>query len=236
MSYFSTQTESVYGGHLFLANEFGKEAKTVEFVGRNKRVLEIGCANGRMSTLLAAQGCRITGVELNPALAEMARSHCEEVIVGNIEEEGVLSPHELFDVALMADVIEHLAYPDRLLERLRGYLRPNGSIVIAVPNVVFLLNRVPLLFGRFNYSPTGGILDATHLRFFTAKTIRELVTASGYTIESFYPAPLLLRGERLSQFKWLRPILWSLNGYLPMTAARLLPGLLASSFVVKATR
>jgi SAM-dependent methyltransferase len=236
MSYFSAQPELVYGGHLFLVNEFCKEAKTVEFVGRNKRVLEIGCANGRMSKLLVAQGCEVTGVELDPALAERARAHCREVIVANVEDDDVLSTREPFDVALMADVIEHLAYPDKLLERLRQYLRPDGYVVVAVPNVLFLQNRVPLMLGRFNYSPTGGILDATHLRFFTQRTIRELLVASGYTIESFYPAPMLLRGERLSQHSWIRPLLHSLNGYVPMTAARLWPGLLAAAFVVKATR
>jgi SAM-dependent methyltransferase len=236
MSYFAAQSEMVYGGHLFLVNEFCKEAKTVEFVGRNQRVLEIGCANGRMSRLLTAQGCEVTGVELNPVLAKMAREHCQRVILGNIEDDAVLPAEEQFDVALMADVIEHLAYPDRLLERLRGYLRPGGSVVIAVPNVLFGPIRVRFMFGRFNYSATGGILDATHLRFFTAKTIRELMTASGYTIESFYPAPMLLRGERLSRNQAIRPLLRSLNGYIPMAAARLWPGLLANAFVLKATR
>lgn len=234
MSYFANEADSVYVGSLFLVNEFCKEARTIELVGCEKMVLEIGCANGRMSKLLQANGCRVIGIELNAHLAEQAKPYCETVIVGDIEEDGLLSCDQQFDVVLMADVLEHLAYPDRLLERLHRHLKPGGHIVIAVPNIAYWAMRLTLLFGRFDYSLRGGLLDSTHLRFFTRRTLEAMVAACGYRMEIFYPVPSLLRGERLSQHRWLLPFLWVLNGYLPMLAARVLPGSVAVAFVVRA--
>lgn len=234
MSYFINAADSLYIGNLFLLNEFCKEARTIEFVGRDKTVLEIGCANGRMSKLLRANNCRVTGIELNARLAKMAEPYCEKVIVGNVEDAGVVPADEKFDVILMADLIEHLAYPDELLERLHSALKPGGYLVIAVPNIAYWTMRLHLLLGYFNYSLRGGLLDSTHLRFFTRRTLLEMLAACGYRVDAFYPVPWLLRGERLSRFHWLHPLLWLFNGFLPMLAARALPGSVGNSFVIRA--
>ena len=229
-----TIKDNVYSGELFLVNEFCKESKTIELVGNRKDVLEIGCANGRMTRLLRKNNCSITGIELNPDLANVAEQYCHKLIIGNVEEDNIIPSDELFDVILMADLIEHLAWPDNLLRKLYNCLKPGGYLVIAVPNVTFLTMRLRFVFGRFDYAEGGGILDSTHLRFFTLKTFRKLLVSTNYWIEKFYAAPFLFRGERLRKVRMLRLFIRVFNGILPMYIARLFPTFMAYSFVVRA--
>ena len=79
------------------------------------------------------------------------------------------------------DVMEHLRVPEKLLRDCRALLKPNGHLIVSLPNVANITVRLMLLFGRFNYTERG-ILDKTHLRFFTRKTARRLLTENGYDI------------------------------------------------------
>lgn len=156
----------------------------LELVGCGKRVLEFGCAGGYMSRWLVAAGNRVTGVEIDPSMAEEARAFCEEVVVADLDARRVpdLFPEALFDVAIFGDVLEHVRDPWRVLEETRAVLGPGGSVVISIPNVAHGNVRLSLLAGNFDYQELG-ILDNTHLRFFTLKTVKELCTRAGYAIE-----------------------------------------------------
>jgi 2-polyprenyl-3-methyl-5-hydroxy-6-metoxy-1,4-benzoquinol methylase len=220
---------------LFLVNRFCKEQQTISFVGGNRRVLEIGCANGRMSRFLTERGCDVTGVELDPELSRQAATVCRRVITGSIEVPETLPADEQFDVVLLADVLEHLAWPDRVLHRLGKSLAPGGALVIAIPNAAFWTMRLRLLLGRFDYSPNGGMLDRGHLRFFTRRSILRLLRECGFRIETVYAAPFLLRGERLSKVPFMKWVLWLFNGLIPAAIARLFPGAMAYAFVIRAT-
>lgn len=88
-----------------------------------------------------------------------------------------------FDVVVAGDVLEHVAEPGKVLVRVRPLLRPGGALFVSLPNVANVSLRLSLLFGRFDYAPRG-ILDATHLRFFTRTSGRRLLVAHGFAVVS----------------------------------------------------
>ena len=156
----------------------------IEMVGRGKRVLEFGCARGEMSRFLALGGCNVTGIEIDSDAAEEARKHCNEVIVADLDARHLvdLLPASSFDVAVFGDVLEHLRDPWQVLEETRTFLGPGAYVVMSIPNVAHGAVRLALLRGAFNYQELG-LLDDTHLRFFTAKTVRELCLRAGFRID-----------------------------------------------------
>jgi len=160
--------------------------------GRGRLLLDLGAAQGDMAELLTSQGFVVTAVEGDPVLAEMARKKCAETIVADLDQP---LPHfaQHFDVVLCADVLEHLKDPERVLREAVDRLKPGGIAAISVPNVAHLWMRLQLLLGSFNYRDRG-ILDRTHLRFFTLRSFRNLLADSGLkTVEmSASPVPLPL--------------------------------------------
>ena len=167
-----------------------KHSRNHIFVGlaaQGSRILELGCADGFISEHLVERGCTVTGVEADVQAAEYAKKWCERVIVCDLNRPGWLSTvGRDFDTVLCGDVLEHLANPWSTLREISQVLTPKGRVIISLPNIANLRMRLNLLMGRFDYQ-TGGILDITHLRFFTLKTARALVEESGYRIVSFYP-------------------------------------------------
>ena len=156
----------------------------LDLIGTDKRVVEFGCASGYMSRWLVGAGCRVTGVEVDAAMAAEARGICDEVVVADLDTRRVvdLLPGSAFDIAVFGDVLEHLRDPWRVLDETRSLLGDGGSVVISIPNVAHGNVRLALLRGSFEYQELG-LLDNTHLRFFTAKTVRELCMRAGYRIE-----------------------------------------------------
>lgn len=145
-------------------------------------VLDCGCAGGYVARPLVARGCTVDGVELDPEAAQQARGVCRRVHAGSIEDESVLAGIEpLYDRILLGDILEHLREPDRVLRRLADRLKPGGRVLVAVPNVAHWSVRWALLKGRFDYTDYG-LLDRTHLRFFTFHSARQLAEHAGYRI------------------------------------------------------
>jgi 2-polyprenyl-3-methyl-5-hydroxy-6-metoxy-1,4-benzoquinol methylase len=150
-------------------------------VGHNKRVLELGCAGGHVTRALNKQGCRVTGIEIDPEAAMRARAYADEVLtadLGDLSWADKVEPEE-FDVVLAADVLEHLSDPVRVLRASRSVLKPTGSLVVSLPNIAHADVRVALLQGGFDYRPWG-LLDDSHLRFFTKQTAVELLRRAGF--------------------------------------------------------
>lgn len=174
-------TMNSYAYEIDLENQDSPAVKIIRMVGENKRVLELGMASGHMSRVLKERcGCTVVGVEIDAAWAEEGRPHCERVIVGDIEQLDLAETFgtERFDVILCADVLEHLRDPWSLLSKLRNYLEPAGEVVISVPNAGFHGLVGELHAGKFSYREKG-LLDATHLRFFTRHELELLVLSSG---------------------------------------------------------
>jgi 2-polyprenyl-3-methyl-5-hydroxy-6-metoxy-1,4-benzoquinol methylase len=156
----------------------------MRLVGRDKRVLELGCATGYMSRALTNEfGCTVTGIEVNPEAAEAARGACERVIVGDLDaiDWAAALGAERFDVVVAADVLEHLRDPARILAAVRAHLAAAGYVVASIPNVAHAAVLAELLQGRFVYQPFG-LLDDTHIRFFTRDSIYQCFEEAGFTI------------------------------------------------------
>jgi O-antigen biosynthesis protein len=151
-------------------------ADVVRQVEEGSRVLELGPATGYMSRAFAARGCTVVGIELDPEMAERAGEFCERVLVGDLDSLDLEEElgEERFDAIVAADVLEHLKDPLQALERLRPFLSPDGCFVVSVPNVAHGSVRLALLSGHFDYRDIG-LLDSTHLRFFTRETLEQLL-------------------------------------------------------------
>src|SRR5262245_7663973 len=150
------------------------------------KVLEIGAAGGHMTRALVERGCRVWAIEAEPSLASGVQDVASRLIVGDIEamdlEQAVGG--ERFDVILLGDVLEHLRHPDRVLNRLQPLLVSSGHLVVSLPNVAHGSVRLALLLGRFDYTPYG-LLDDTHLRFFTRSSLVSLFEKSGWSVADF---------------------------------------------------
>jgi 2-polyprenyl-3-methyl-5-hydroxy-6-metoxy-1,4-benzoquinol methylase len=158
--------------------------RVLRLVGEGKRVLELGCASGYMARVMTERfGCTVTGVERDPGAAREASRVCRRVVVADLDQDDWAAPlgEARFDVVVCADVLEHLRQPARILAELRARLVPDGCIVASVPNVAHAAVVAELLAGRFTYRPLG-LLDETHLRFFTRQSVYECFERAGLVI------------------------------------------------------
>ena len=147
-------------------------------------MLEFGCATGYMSQVLRDErGCEVTGVEIDVEAAEQAKAFCKRVIAGDAEALDLSRElaGEHFDAVVFADVLEHLRNPEALLSRVRQFVADGGRVIASIPNVAHGSVRLSLLAGEFRYRQQG-LLDDTHLRFFTRATIEDLFETSGYVV------------------------------------------------------
>ena len=168
----------------FQADPASTHSKIVSLVPPATRVLEFGCATGYMSQVLKERlGCTVVGVEIDPEAAALAEEHAERVIVGDAEKIDYAAElaGEEFDVVLLADVLEHLKEPADVLRRVRPFVAENGVVVASIPNIAHGSVRLALLGGEFRYREWG-LLDDTHLRFFTRASIQDMFEETGYVI------------------------------------------------------
>ena len=166
----------------------------LRLVGGGKPVLEIGPATGYLSRCLVEAGCRVTAIEADPESAEAARQPGVHLMCGSVEDEEVLRQiHGTFDVVILADVLEHLRRPEQTLRRMRDFLNPGGYAVVSVPNIANVRTRIGLLFGRFDYEDEG-ILDRTHLRFFTKRSAETMIRGAGFEVREFHPGATRMPG------------------------------------------
>ena len=158
-------------------------ARVVRLVGTGKRVLELGCATGYMSRVFRNRGCQVVAVEIDREAAAQAEASCERVIVGDLDQLELTRElsGERFDVAVAADVLEHLKDPLRTVRYVKQLLRPDGCFVASIPNFAHGSVRLALLEGRLPYGEVG-LLDHTHLRFFTRVTMERLFEDAGYVL------------------------------------------------------
>ena len=162
--------------------------KLVEDARRPLRILDVGSADGYLGAILKERGHYIAGVERDPRLAEKARpiyDRFHQIDVDRFE----FPERREYDFIIFADVLEHLADPAAVLRRCVASLKDDGMIIVSVPNVANLVVRLSLLFGRFDYGDRG-ILDRTHLRFFTLKTLTKLFQETGFNIRQIVATPV----------------------------------------------
>lgn len=179
--------ESQDAGHYL---DFVNEPLLNLVAGTPRRVLELGCATGAFGEALKAKfpGASVVGIEPNRAAADVAAKRLDRVIVKRLEgldlaAEG-LAPGE-FDLVIAADVLEHVTNPWDVLVRLKPFLAPNAQVCASIPNSRNLILVASLLDnGRWHYRERG-LLDITHLRFFTVTEIRQMFEQTGYRYEGY---------------------------------------------------
>jgi 2-polyprenyl-3-methyl-5-hydroxy-6-metoxy-1,4-benzoquinol methylase len=191
------------GGELRYEFEIDLEADSVHasvvgLAGESRRVLELGCATGYMSEVLRARGCYVVGVERDPLMAEVAEQRCDRLIVGDLDLLDLAEElaGERFDVIVAADVLEHLRDPLQVLRSLRPLLAEGGYLVASIPNVAHGSVRLALLEGRFPYQERG-LLDRTHLRFFTRESFGQLLEDAGFLISDMVCHELILAASEV---------------------------------------
>lgn len=168
-------------------DENHSHSQILKRIPRYARVLELGCGNGSMSRLMR-EVCKahIIGIDQDPDVVWQAQQYCDYVFTEDLDD-----PHSLdalqgekFDVITLVDVLEHLKDPQGLLERLKSLLLDEGGqLLFSVPNVAHASVRLELLNGHFDYEQAG-ILDNTHLRFFTLNSIQALLQDNGFHVDT----------------------------------------------------
>ena len=163
--------------------------------GTPQRVLELGCAAGAFGAALKARYRRasVTGIEAGKAAAEKARSRLDRVVHARLEDVSFadqgLQPGE-FDTVIAAGILEHLVNPWELLVRLKPFLAPRAQVIASIPNIRNISVAAALLLsGRFDYDERG-VLDISHLRFFTLRGIKSMFEETGYAMEQDMAIPL----------------------------------------------
>jgi 2-polyprenyl-3-methyl-5-hydroxy-6-metoxy-1,4-benzoquinol methylase len=161
--------------------------------GSSSAVLEVGCGNGATARLGKAAGKaqRWVGIELDSNSAAQARDALDEVLCGDVEQLALDHLHQQFDALLMSEVLEHLTDPWTTLERLLRCLKPGGFVLASSPNLAHWRVIWRLMKGRFDYEPDG-VMDRTHLRWFTSATYREMFEAVG--LQVLHSGPLCAPG------------------------------------------
>ncbi len=172
--------------------------EVVSFVPESAhRILDVGCACGALgASLKNRQSCEVTGVEFVPEIAQEARERLDHVITGDIEQLAPAFPRKYYNCIVLADVLEHLRDPITVLENLKDSLTDDGTVVLSVPNVRHWSVLKDLLEGRWQYIDAG-ILDNTHLRFFTRSSLIELLQGVGLQITQVQA--VVMSGERVPQ-------------------------------------
>ena len=194
-------------------DRFSRNYVFLEQAKNYRNILECGCSTGFVSRQLAASGSRVVGIEIDTDAAEIARQFCARVLSIDLNRPGWSNAvGEQFDLVTYGDVLEHLLEPRDVLRETRNLLVPGGRVLISLPNIAFWTIRVKLLMGRFEYESMG-LMDYTHLRFFTVHTARKMIEQAGYRIVFFHP----VMGARFTSH--FRPLWQRLTNLFPNSLA-----------------
>ena len=194
-------------------DRFSRDHLFIEEARKYRSILECGCSTGFLSRQLAAGGSRVVGIEIDSEAADQARQFCARVLSLDLNlPDWSKAVGEQFDLVTYGDVLEHLLDPQAVLHETKNVLGPGGRVLISLPNIAYWTMRVKLLLGRFEYESMG-LLDYTHLRFFTVQTARKLIEQAGYRIVHFHP---VMGAKFTSHF---RPMLQRLTNLFPNSLA-----------------
>jgi 2-polyprenyl-3-methyl-5-hydroxy-6-metoxy-1,4-benzoquinol methylase len=170
-----------YSSHYWILEALRREKVPV-------RILDVGTASGYLGKIWRRSGHYVAGIEYDAATAEKAREYYDAFQVADVETFAFPYRRE-FDYIVFADVLEHLRDPAAVLRRCIPALKETGKIIISVPNIANWVIRLGLLFGKFDYMDRG-ILDRTHLRFFTRRSLNQLMSDVSCEVLDAIPTPL----------------------------------------------
>lgn len=166
---------------------FSPAQKKILSLVQEGQILEIGSSAGYMTKEFTRSGGVVDVVESNPAAAKLAGKAAREVFIGSIEDQTLQQKiKDRYDFIICADVLEHLIDPEKVLLYLKTKIKKTGRIIISIPNIGIWDARVNLLKGRFNYQESG-LMDKTHLRFYTYQGFQKILHELGFNIINVYP-------------------------------------------------
>src|SRR5574340_805726 len=206
-------------------------AKIARRISQGAAVLDLGTGPGVLGQYLAkSKACVVDGVECHPQQAEMAAPAYRKLQTADLEQIRLaeLFPEERYDFIVCADILEHLRDPGQILDQLPALLKPTGRILLSIPNVAYAGLIADLLAGDFQYRPEG-LLDSTHLHFFTRKSLLAFLGEHHLIIANLDAVPLAMQH---SEFSSRHP------DTLPPAVCRYLfalPDALTYQFIVEAT-
>ncbi len=186
-------------------NEDSSHGRITTMLGSRpaSKVLDLGCSSGLLDERLRSMGHHVTGVDVHEfeGIEDRTDAFYRADLNDGIPPEAGVG----FDVVLAADVLEHLVSPGTMMNQVKEVVSPDGTAIFCVPNVAHWYPRFRSMAGMFDYDQRG-ILDATHLRFFTRRSITKLIGRRGFTITRIEPVglPLDALGVKGTIARWLR--------------------------------
>lgn len=146
-------------------------------------ILDAGCGGGSLAKILSATGHRVDGVTISAEEYAIAKDYVNNIYLYDLEKglpENI--QHLQYDYVICSHVLEHIVSPEKLLKDIYRTLKPNGLLVVALPNIMHYKSRLKLIAGEFNYEDAG-IWDNTHVKWYTFDTAKKLLTEYGFSIE-----------------------------------------------------
>ncbi len=164
-----------------LIDHFGS---TYKYILTGSSVLDVGCSTGYYGRLLINnKQCEVDGIEIDPKDRAEASRHLRKVFDVNLDSKWPAAlTSSSYDIIFLGDVIEHVLDAKSVLKRLGELLKKDGKIIISTPNIAHLTIRLELLAGSFEYEKTG-ILDETHLKYFTLGSLTNLIQEAGFNLD-----------------------------------------------------
>lgn len=174
---------SQYSKNNYTGNKNNSMSRAFDLVKARSIVLDVGCSSGNFGRALSdIKKCQVDGIEIDSDDARLAKKYLRKVIVGDIEKDTLDIDLGEYDHITFCDVIEHLRSPQLTLSKIRELMKKDASIVFSIPNMAHASVRLMLLEGKFSYGETG-LLDNTHLHFYTRQSIVDLFEGAGFKIE-----------------------------------------------------
>jgi 2-polyprenyl-3-methyl-5-hydroxy-6-metoxy-1,4-benzoquinol methylase len=191
-----------------------------------KNILDVGCGSGDNARALTQLGYVVDGITISEDELSIAKSFCRNIYLKNLEE-GL--PEEIkfnkYDVIICSHVLEHIAYPEKLLQDILNILIPNKSLfIIAIPNFLNYKNRLKLLIGKIEYE-SSGVMDYTHLRWYTIKSADHILRQFGYDISK------TIVDSTIPMASYLKFLPNSIKNLMVKILIKISPGLFGSQFI-----
>ncbi|HEY5601162.1 MAG TPA: class I SAM-dependent methyltransferase [Patescibacteria group bacterium] len=175
-------------------DKYSSQSRVVQLILENYKdnlvVCDVGCSGGFLAKRLQGKKVKMTGLDNDKDAAGQALPYYQKIFICDLDE-GLPKLDEKFDIIVLADVLEHLKNPETILKGLSKYLKDDGFFIVSLPNIANITIRLSLLLGKFNYANLG-ILDKTHLRFFTLETAKKLFNKTQLSVNLEYVTPIPL--------------------------------------------
>jgi len=169
--------------------------KQVAARGNGASILDVGAGRGALGEALCDMGYYVCAIEANEMAASVARAKVDQVILSDlhdIEEINRVILNKKFQYIIFSDVLEHVFDPLAVLRMYLPLLAEDGKLLVSLPNAVNWLNRFLIMLGMFNYKMTG-VMDRTHMRFFTHRSAKKMLEASECLVEKMDSTPFIVR-------------------------------------------